>query len=93
MDREFEKGKQLLLEGIDGLARLLEPYIKLNQGMKILGITDLVDLGEELTESVDKYDMLKLVLHTWTSELKRAKDNEEVRQTIQNNRELLKRLF
>ena len=93
MDDDFEKGKKQLIEGIDGFMKLYEPLIKIFEGMKRLGIEDLLEGAEEATKGLENLDALKIVLYTWLQDVGRAKNKEEVRQAIEKNRDLLKRLF
>jgi len=35
---EFERGKQCLIEGIESLIQFYEPFLKLFQGLQLLGL-------------------------------------------------------
>jgi hypothetical protein len=93
MGDDFELGKELVIEGVDGVIKLYEPFLKLIHGLNILGIGAVLQREETLLGDKQEYDALRLVLDTWMQEFKNAKTKEEVQQTIDNAREFIKRLF
>lgn len=93
MGDDFELGKALVIEGVDGLIKLYEPFLKLMHGMNILGLGRLLEGDETILGNKQEYDAMRLVLDTWMSDFKNAKTKEEVQQTIDNAREFIKRLF
>lgn len=93
MADDFELGKALVIEGVDGLIRLYEPFLKLIQGLNILGISQIMEGDKTLFGDKQEYDALRLVIDTWMSDFRNAKTKEEVQQTIDNAREFIRRLF
>lgn len=93
MDSEFEKGKQLLIEGLDGFIKLFDPYLKIFEGMRLLDIPDLFEVGKEKTEGLENADIWRLVINSFLSDMREAKNKEELIQAIEKSKDFLKRVL
>lgn len=93
MDTEFEKGKSLIIEGIEGLMRTYDPAIKLFRGLQLLGITEPLGEFVKVSGDIEVWESLMLALDTFLGDFKKARNMEEVRETIDSAREFIKRLF
>ena len=93
MESEFERGKRLLIEGLSGYVKLFEPYLQIFEGMKILDIPDFFERGKGKTEERENADVWKLLLSSFLSDMRGAKNREDILQAIEDNREFMKRLM
>ena len=93
MDEEFEKGKQYLVEGLEALLAMYDPILKLIWGIKMLGVSDSFFGNPEVATSLEKYDQLKLVLDSWLSDIRQARDKAELLQSVEKNGEFMMRLL
>ena len=93
MDTEFEKGKRLLIEGLDSFIKLFDPYLKIFEGMRLLDIPDLFEVGKEKTEGLENAELWKIVINSFLSDMREAKDKEAIHQALEKNRDLMKRLL
>ena len=84
MKDNFERGKQLLIEGFEDFLKLYQPYIKVFQGLKMVGLTRLLDSKGELA-STDFGLLLKLGLDTFITGLRDADSAEAIEEVIKDN--------
>jgi hypothetical protein len=76
---DFEKGKQLVIEGVEEITKLYFPYLKVIEGLRLLGLSVIVK-GKR-----DEDKLIKIGLDSLVGGLKRATSKEEVSEVIQQN--------
>lgn len=76
----FERGKQLVIEGFEEFIKLYFPYLKVKEGLRLLGLSDILDPG-------DDDSLIKIGLDTMIEGLRNATSADEVHQAFKENRE------
>lgn len=92
MDQDFERGKKLIIKGMEGIIELAEPFLELLQGLKMVKIWEIVDEDKKRFGDWEEYETFKIVIESWLSDFKKAETREEVKQTIQKARDFFRRL-
>lgn len=80
MGDDLEKGKQLVIEGFEEMMKLYFPYLKAIEGLRLLGLSDILSSSKA---GDDK--LIKIGLDSLMGGLKRATTREEIREAIQQN--------
>lgn len=93
MDNDFEKGKQLFIEGLDEFFKMYEPAVKLARGVKLLGIKSIFKESLEIADSMDEWEMIQFVVSSLVGDVSRARNKEEVQEAVDKNRDFFNRLF
>lgn len=83
----FEEGKALLLEGYRELLKTYEPYLKIAEGFKALGIALAHGKMEDLQP-----ELARLAINSLMQDLERASSPEELEKAMDSNAGLWKRL-
>ncbi len=87
-DKDFEKGKASLVDGISGFWAMFKPYLQLAEGMRLLGIKgQLTTEGEDdLLASVSMWD---LAMNTLIADLKRTTNRGQVKDVLAEHKDFL----
>ena len=93
MDENFEKGKQLLIEGLETYLGLLDPYLKLLEGIRLLGLWELLQEHAEKKMAPEDIPLLRMTLQSFLSDLKAASNVDEVREAVKRSGEFMKRIL
>lgn len=95
MTEDFEKGKELIIKGIEGIIELAEPLLEMLQGFKMIKVWELVtqdqtkiDEHMKLYKSLEDFETIKIIAQSWLGDLKKATTREEVKQTLDRARDL-----
>jgi len=78
----FERGKQLVIEGFEEFIKLYFPYLKVMEGLRLLGLSDILDPSKGHEDS-----LIKIGLDTMMEGLRNATSADEVHQAFKENRE------
>lgn len=85
MEDNFERGKQLIIEGFEEFIKLYFPYLKVIEGLRLLGLSDILSPAK-----ADEDTLIRVGLGSLMSGLKDAGNREEVRKVIKQNEEFFK---
>jgi len=85
MDDNFEKGKQLVIEGFEEFIKLYYPYLKVIEGLRLLGLSDILNPAK-----CDEDKLIKIGLDSLTGGLRQASTREEIREAIEQNEDFFK---
>ena len=87
-EQDFEKGKHLLIEGMEALVAQYLPYMKLAEGAHMLGIG-----GVAVGWKPEDATLMRLVYETLLSGLKSAESAEEIERVMEENRQFFNLTF
>jgi len=80
MEDNFEKGKQLVIEGFEEFINLYYPYLKVIEGLRLLGLSDILSPAR-----ADEDKLIKVGLDSLVGGLRQATTREEIREAIKQN--------
>jgi hypothetical protein len=93
MAEDFEKAKQSFIDGMNRYLEYMRPILTLGHSMKVLGITEALGDDAEDDNALYNADIWDLALTNFLSQLKEAKNKDDVVEAVKAHREFLKRLF
>ena len=87
-DKDFEKGKNSLVEGLCAYWAMFKPYLQLAEGMHLLHIEgELSSYGDDdFLASVGLWD---LAMNTLITDLKRTTHREQVKDVLAEHKDFL----
>lgn len=91
MEDDFEVGKHLLVEAFGELLKFYSPYIKLAEGLKIMGYPEFFETLEDKTSPEDML-LVKIGYETFIEALHKAKNVEEVHEALKDSKEWWRRM-
>lgn len=93
---DFEKGKRLIVEGFEQFCKLYEPYFKIMEGAKLLGIANLFEEtkdGKDWTISPEHASLVKIGIDTFISSLRNAASVAELERALEDNKRFFEMVF
>jgi hypothetical protein len=79
LDENFEKGKQLIIDGLEAFNKQYSPYLKIIDGANMLGISDYFEVtGKDSS-------LIRIALDTMIGDLKRASNQEEILKAMEDS--------
>jgi hypothetical protein len=92
MDQDFERGKKHIIKGMEDILALIEPFLELLQGFKMMKIWEIAGVDKNHFGDLDEYEEYKLIIESWLSDFKKAETREDVKKTLDEAREFFRRL-
>lgn len=80
MEDNFEEGKRLIIEGFEEFIKLYFPYLKVIEGLRLLGLSDILSPAKG-----DEDKLIKIGLDSLTGGLRQATTREQIREAIKQN--------